>query len=433
MATRLPRRLRSRSRHRLLVARIRARWSMPRRAVAGGRALTIEDYYRVQSVAGVQISPDARVGDVLGIDARRKRQQHAVRSVHRAGRRVGAAAACPARGQGRERRRIGPRTAGCATRSIARPGRSIPPIPRPHRSRLLASRRRAGVAVGAAVAAQAPGRRRCRRGHRRAPMARGPSCCGTSRSPHDRSRPSPTSSSATRSDFRARSSTGWSSSATASRFRPRTSRHGPPSRSRLRPSRPAALRRHWSTWTFGRRGSSGTRAGRWPRSSPTPTWRDELKYDRPDLWTIKTDGLLQRLTDDGYVHSDLEFSPDGKYLSYARTFGTDMIIQQKLNHGGPRDLYRPAGRRRRADQPHSEMGSGAGRLALVAGRQIPLLQRRQGRREPSVPRVGARRRGRAAHDGPAPSQRLFVRPRLHDDGLYGRPARRAARRLRRAR
>jgi hypothetical protein len=34
-----------------------------------------------------------------------------------------------------------------------------------------------------------------------------------------------------------------------------------------------------------------------------------------------------------------QFSPDGQYLSYTRTFGTDMIISQKLNHGGPRDLY----------------------------------------------------------------------------------------------
>ena len=39
------------------------------------------------------------------------------------------------------------------------------------------------------------------------------------------------------------------------------------------------------------------------------------------------------------MHSDVDFSPDGSYLSYARTFGTDMIIKQKLNHGGPRDLY----------------------------------------------------------------------------------------------
>ena len=69
------------------------------------------------------------------------------------------------------------------------------------------------------------------------------------------------------------------------------------------------------------------------------TLRDELAYERPDLWTVTTDGAVTRLTDDGAVHSDLDFSPDGRYLSYVRTFGTDMIIKQKLNHGGPRDLY----------------------------------------------------------------------------------------------
>lgn len=68
-------------------------------------------------------------------------------------------------------------------------------------------------------------------------------------------------------------------------------------------------------------------------------WRDELKYENPDLWTVTLDGTVSRLTTDGYVHSDPQFSPDGKYLSYTRTFGTDMIIDQKLNHGGPRDLY----------------------------------------------------------------------------------------------
>ncbi|HEY7476449.1 MAG TPA: S9 family peptidase, partial [Vicinamibacterales bacterium] len=76
-----------------------------------------------------------------------------------------------------------------------------------------------------------------------------------------------------------------------------------------------------------------------------PDWRDEIKYESPDLWVVTTDdGKVTRLTNDGYVYSDVEFSPDGKFLSYVRTFGTDMIIQQKLNHGGPRDLYvRPAG------------------------------------------------------------------------------------------
>lgn len=70
-----------------------------------------------------------------------------------------------------------------------------------------------------------------------------------------------------------------------------------------------------------------------------PDWRDELKYESPDLWTVTTEGVVTRLTDDGYVYSDTGFSPDGRYLSYVRTFGTDMIIDQKLNHGGPRDLY----------------------------------------------------------------------------------------------
>jgi dipeptidyl aminopeptidase/acylaminoacyl peptidase len=69
------------------------------------------------------------------------------------------------------------------------------------------------------------------------------------------------------------------------------------------------------------------------------TWRDEVKYERPDLWTVSIDGTLDRLTDDGYVYADLEYSPDGRFLSYARTFGTDMVIAGKLNHGGPRDLF----------------------------------------------------------------------------------------------
>jgi dipeptidyl aminopeptidase/acylaminoacyl peptidase len=70
-----------------------------------------------------------------------------------------------------------------------------------------------------------------------------------------------------------------------------------------------------------------------------PDWRDELKYESPDLWTVTTDGMVTRLTNDGYVYGDVGFSPDGNWMSYSRSFGTDMIIQQKLNHGGPDDLY----------------------------------------------------------------------------------------------
>jgi dipeptidyl aminopeptidase/acylaminoacyl peptidase len=53
---------------------------------------------------------------------------------------------------------------------------------------------------------------------------------------------------------------------------------------------------------------------------------------------------VTRLTDDLYTYDAAMFSPDGKYISYVRRYGTDMVIGQKLNHGGQADLFiRPAG------------------------------------------------------------------------------------------
>jgi dipeptidyl aminopeptidase/acylaminoacyl peptidase len=72
-------------------------------------------------------------------------------------------------------------------------------------------------------------------------------------------------------------------------------------------------------------------------------WRDELKYESPDLWEVDLDGTVTQLTDDGSVYSDAAYSPDGRYVSYVRDPGTDLIIREKRNHGGPSDLYiRPA-------------------------------------------------------------------------------------------
>jgi dipeptidyl aminopeptidase/acylaminoacyl peptidase len=70
-----------------------------------------------------------------------------------------------------------------------------------------------------------------------------------------------------------------------------------------------------------------------------PDWRNELRYSNAQLYTVTLDGNVARLTTDGYVYGDTDFSPDGKYLSYVRSFGTGMIIEQKLNHGGSRDLF----------------------------------------------------------------------------------------------
>jgi dipeptidyl aminopeptidase/acylaminoacyl peptidase len=73
-------------------------------------------------------------------------------------------------------------------------------------------------------------------------------------------------------------------------------------------------------------------------------WREELKYGNATVWTVTTDGKAARVTDDDYVYGDVDFSPDGRFISYARSFGTEMIIRQKLTHGGSRDLFiRPVG------------------------------------------------------------------------------------------
>jgi acylaminoacyl-peptidase len=67
-------------------------------------------------------------------------------------------------------------------------------------------------------------------------------------------------------------------------------------------------------------------------------WKEEQKYESPDIYTVTIDGKVTRMTNDGYVWSSLAYSPDGKFLLSERTFGTDMIIKQKLNHGGSDDL-----------------------------------------------------------------------------------------------
>jgi dipeptidyl aminopeptidase/acylaminoacyl peptidase len=70
-----------------------------------------------------------------------------------------------------------------------------------------------------------------------------------------------------------------------------------------------------------------------------PDWRDDLRYESAELYTVTVDGALTRLTDDDYSYANPGFSPDGRYLSYTRTYSTNLIISRKLDHGGPRDLY----------------------------------------------------------------------------------------------
>ncbi|HCK61321.1 MAG TPA: hypothetical protein DHW11_08855 [Gemmatimonadetes bacterium] len=70
-----------------------------------------------------------------------------------------------------------------------------------------------------------------------------------------------------------------------------------------------------------------------------PNAFSELLYSRSDIFTVDLSGEITRVTDDGFTYSGVQFSPDGNWISYVRSFGTDYIIERKLEHGGPRDLY----------------------------------------------------------------------------------------------
>lgn len=72
-----------------------------------------------------------------------------------------------------------------------------------------------------------------------------------------------------------------------------------------------------------------------------PDYRNELTYARTDLYEVDTEtGAVSRLTpDDGMVNRSPQYSPDGRSIAFLRSLGTDRIIREKLNHGGPTDLY----------------------------------------------------------------------------------------------
>lgn len=67
--------------------------------------------------------------------------------------------------------------------------------------------------------------------------------------------------------------------------------------------------------------------------------RDEHTYPRADLWTVTLDGEVRRLTDDEYDWSDPTWSPDGRWIVAAGSVGLDVIIRERWDHGSPEDLW----------------------------------------------------------------------------------------------
>ena len=115
------------------------------------------------------------------------------------------------------------------------------------------------------------------------------------------------------------------------------------------------------------------------------------------------------------------YSPDGKYLSYVRDPGTDMIIQQKLNHGGPSDLYIRPVAGGAADQPHR--GAGISSPGRRAGR--PTAGSSTSRRPSAASRTCSGRRCRpAASSRSRTGQRRIGGPHLRqgDDDASPTPS-----------
>jgi dipeptidyl aminopeptidase/acylaminoacyl peptidase len=67
--------------------------------------------------------------------------------------------------------------------------------------------------------------------------------------------------------------------------------------------------------------------------------RDEYTYERADLWTVTLDGKALRLTDDGYNHNSVAWSPDGQTIAVRRELGLSAVIAARQNHGAPVDIY----------------------------------------------------------------------------------------------
>lgn len=68
-------------------------------------------------------------------------------------------------------------------------------------------------------------------------------------------------------------------------------------------------------------------------------YRDERKYGADQVWAVSSAGVVRRLTsDDDHDHTGAAFSPDGRWILSTHQLSTDAVITQKLNHGGPTDL-----------------------------------------------------------------------------------------------
>jgi len=68
--------------------------------------------------------------------------------------------------------------------------------------------------------------------------------------------------------------------------------------------------------------------------------RDEYTYDRADLFTVTTAGAVTRLTDDGFDHASPAWSAAGDAVFALREQSLNQVLAAKQAFGAPTDVYR---------------------------------------------------------------------------------------------
>ena len=79
--------------------------------------------------------------------------------------------------------------------------------------------------------------------------------------------------------------------------------------------------------------------------SADSAYREERVYGRTDIWAVTLEGKVRRLTPNhDYDYNSARYSPDGRWILASRQMSTDAVIAKKLDHGGAVDLIvLPAG------------------------------------------------------------------------------------------
>mgnify|MGYP005725219543 CR=1 FL=1 len=67
--------------------------------------------------------------------------------------------------------------------------------------------------------------------------------------------------------------------------------------------------------------------------------RDELSYERADLWMVDINGKVHRLTEDAYHYFNPAWSPDGTAIAVLGYESLNEIIARKQNYGSPTDVF----------------------------------------------------------------------------------------------